>query len=378
MADQEEKRKKIKLEKEKYLHERAQEASIVRKIVLAITLAVFLLGSGALIGGFLYIRSALEPVDPDSHEEIEVEIPMGSGISQIAKILEDHKIIKDDTVFKYYVRFKNETGFQAGTYHFTPAMTFDEIINMLKTGKVFNEPVLILTIPEGLWLKDIAGIIGEAIDSTPDEVFDTLNDPDFIQEMMELYPEILTDDILQADIKYPLEGYLFPATYDYYEEDLTVKDIVIPMLDKTKEVIAKYQEDMEAKEMSVHELLTLASLIEEEAVSEEDRRTISSVFYNRMEIGMKLQTDPTVIYAMGEHRDRLYYKDYEIEDPYNTYYTDSLPPGPIANPGEMSIEAALYPSSTDYLFFLATREGEVLFSKTLEEHNQKIEEHISQ
>jgi len=93
---------------------------------------------------------------------------------------------------------------------------------------------------------------------------------------------------------------------------------------------------------------------------------------------MKLQRDPTVIYAMGEHRDRLYYKDYEIEDPYNTYYTDSLPPGPIANPGEMSIEAALYPSSTDYLFFLATREGEVLFSKTLEEHNQKIEEHISQ
>lgn len=378
MTERDEKRKKRKEEHEKKLFEKAAEASLIRRIVLAITSTVFILGGGALAGGFLYVRSALEPVDPDNDDEIVVEIPLGSGVSQIASILEEHNIIKDDTVFKYYVRFKNETGFQAGTYQFSQSMTFDEIINLLKTGKVYEEAALTITIPEGIWLKDIAKIIADALDLSQDEVFQTLNDPDFIAEMMDLFPEILTEDILHEDIKYPLEGYLFPATYSYTEEKPSIQEIVVPMLEKTKAVLGTYRSDIEARGMTVHELLTLASLIEEEAATEEDRRTISSVFYNRMEIGMPLQTDPTVIYAMGEHRDRLYYKDYEIEDPYNTYVISSLPPGPIANPGVVSIEAALYPTSTDYLFFLATRDGEVLFSETLEEHNQKIAEHITQ
>lgn len=378
MTDHEDKRKKLKLEYEQKLWERAEEASLVRKIVLVITLLVLIIGGGMLVGGFLYIRSALQPVDPESDEEIVVEIPMGSGVSKIASILEEHKVIKDDLVFKYYVRFKNETGFQAGTYQFTPSMTLDEIISILKTGKVHEDAALVITIPEGIWLKDIAKIIADHLEIPQDEVFQTLNDPDFIAEMMEMFPDLLTEEILQENIKYPLEGYLFPATYSYTEEKPSIKEIVIPMLEKTQEVIGKYRSDLNAREMTVHELLTLASLIEEEAVTEEDRRIISSVFYNRMEIGMPLQTDPTVIYAMGEHRERLYYKDYEIDDPYNTYKISNLPPGPIANPGEISIEAALYPASTDYLFFLATREGEVLFSETLEEHNQKIKEHISQ
>lgn len=378
MTERDEKRKKRKEEHEKKLFEKAAEASLIRRIVLAITSTVFILGGGALAGGFLYVRSALEPVDPDNDDEIVVEIPLGSGVSQIASILEEHNIIKDDTVFKYYVRFKNETGFQAGTYQFSQSMTFDEIINLLKTGKVYEEAALTITITEGIWLKDIAKIIADALDLSQDEVFQTLNDPDFIAEMMDLFPEILTEDILHEDIKYPLEGYLFPATYSYTEEKPSIQEIVVPMLEKTKAVLGTYRSDIEARGMTVHELLTLASLIEEEAATEEDRRTISSVFYNRMEIGMPLQTDPTVIYAMGEHRDRLYYKDYEIEDPYNTYVISSLPPGPIANPGVVSIEAALYPTSTDYLFFLATRDGEVLFSETLEEHNQKIAEHITQ
>ncbi len=378
MTDHEDKRKKLKLENEQKLWERAEEASLVRKIVLVITLLVLIIGGGMLVGGFLYIRSALQPVDPESDEEIVVEIPMGSGVSKIASILEENKVIKDDLVFKYYVRFKNETGFQAGTYQFTPSMTLDEIISILKTGKVHEDAALVITIPEGIWLKDIAKIIADHLEISQDEVFQTLNDPDFIAEMMEMFPDLLTEEILQENIKYPLEGYLFPATYSYTEEKPSIKEIVIPMLEKTQEVIGKYRSDLNAREMTVHELLTLASLIEEEAVTEEDRRMISSVFYNRMEIGMPLQTDPTVIYAMGEHRERLYYKDYEIDDPYNTYKISNLPPGPIANPGEISIEAALYPASTDYLFFLATREGEVLFSETLEEHNQKIKEHISQ
>ena len=133
----------------------------------------------------------------------------------------------------------------------------------------------------------------------------------------------------------------------------------------------------EEKGLSVHELLTMASLIEEEATQQVDRAKISSVFYNRIETGMPLQTDPTVLYAHGEHKDRVYYKDLEVESPYNTYLHKGLPPGPIANAGTTSLEAAVNPEETDLLYFLATPEGQVLFSRTLEEHNKLKNEHIT-
>ena len=123
--------------------------------------------------------------------------------------------------------------------------------------------------------------------------------------------------------------------------------------------------------MTVHELLTMASLIEKEATEQADRKMIAGVFYNRLEIGMPLQTDPTVQYAHGVHKERVYYKDLEIDDPYNTYKYPGLTPGPISNAGVTSIEAALYPEETDYLYFLATRSGEILYSHTLAEHNEK-------
>jgi UPF0755 protein len=121
----------------------------------------------------------------------------------------------------------------------------------------------------------------------------------------------------------------------------------------------------------------MASLIEEEATQKTDREKIASVFYNRLEIGMPLQTDPTVLYALGEHRDRVFYKDLKVDSPYNTYKVKGMPPGPIANAGEMSIIAALKPAQTDYLYFLATSTGEVIFTKTLEEHNQQKAIHIT-
>lgn len=148
------------------------------------------------------------------------------------------------------------------------------------------------------------------------------------------------------------------------------------MLDKTEEVIEEYTGPMMEMEYTPHKLLTMASLIEEEATEQVERDQIASVFYNRMDIGMPLQTDPTVLYAQGEHKEKVLKKDLEINDPYNTYKITGLTPGPIANAGISSIEATLHPAETDYLYFLATSSGEVLFSKTLEEHNQKKAEHI--
>lgn len=359
------------------LIERQNEAKLVRKIVMLISSSLLLLTILVLGGGFLYINAALKPVDPDSDEKIKFQIPIGSGVSTISQILEDNGIIKDAKVFKYYVKFNNETGFMAGEYEMTPSMTIQQIIDSLKTGKVMQEVVFKMTIPEGMQLTEIAAIIAENTHHTEEAVLKRLNDPIFIEELVERYPDILSEEIMKPSIKYPLEGYLFPATYPFYSENPTIDEIVFVMLDKTKSVINEYRGQMEEKNMTVHELLTFASLVEEEATAKVDRHKIASVFYNRMEAGMPLQTDPTVLYALGQHKERVYYKDLEVDSPYNTYKHKGLTPGPIANAGKISIEAVLSPAETDYLYFLATPEGEVLFSKTNNEHNVKRQEHLS-
>lgn len=239
-----------------------------------------------------------------------------------------------------------------------------------------QDVVMKITIPEGKQLSQISGIIGEKTQQDPEEVFKQLNDKEFVKKMMGKYPDILTEEILNEKVKYPLEGYLFPATYPFYSDKPTVEEIVNIMLTKTKEVLGEYSGQMEEKQMTPHQVMTMASLIEEEATEKADRDKIASVFYNRIEIDMPLQTDPTVLYAHGEHKDRVFYKDLEIDDPYNTYKNAGLPPGPIANPGVMSIEATLAPEDTDYLFFLATSTGDVIFTKTLAEHNREVAKHI--
>lgn len=357
--------------------ERQSEAKVVRKIVFIITL-ILIIGVGAIAGGgYFYINSALKPADPNNQTEKNIEIPIGSTSSGIGKILESKGIIKDARVFKYYVKLKNEAGFMAGDYKLSPSMTIPEIISNLKTGKVVEEVVFKLTIPEGKQLKQIASIIAEKTNRDPNEVLNKLNDQAFISSLMKKYPDILTNDIMNENVLHPLEGYLFPATYPFYKEDPTIEEIVYVMLDKTANVLKNYRGEMEAKGMSVHQLLTMASLIEEEATERVDRDQISSVFYNRIEAGMPLQTDPTVLYAQGEHKDKVLYKDLEVDSPYNTYKYPGLTPGPIANAGETSIQAALKPADSDFYYFLATSTGEVLFSKTLEEHNVKKAKYIT-
>jgi UPF0755 protein len=359
------------------LIEQQKEASVVRRIVFVTAIVAILLIGALGGGGYYYIKSALTPVDENSKKNINVTIPIGSSTSGIGKILEDKGVIKDARIFKYYVKFKNESGFMAGDYKMKPSMTIPEIISSLKTGKVMQDVVMKITIPEGKQLSQIAGIIAEKTQQDQEQIFKQLNDKEFIKKMMGKYPDVLSEEILNEKVKYPLEGYLFPATYPFYSEKPTVEEIVTVMLTKTKGVLDEFKGQMEEKEMSTHQVMTMASLIEEEATEKVDRDKIASVFYNRIELGMMLQTDPTVLYSHGEHKDRVLYEDLEIDDPYNTYKYTGLPPGPIANPGVMSIEAALAPADTDDLYFLATSTGEVLFSKTLEEHNRKKNEHIT-
>ncbi|ULT55770.1 endolytic transglycosylase MltG [Neobacillus drentensis] len=357
--------------------EQHYEAKLVRKIVLMISICLLLLIILIGGGGYLYIQSALKPVDAKSKTHKTVDIPIGSSVTGIGERLEKNGIIKNAKVFKYYVKLKNEGGFMAGKYQLSPSMDVPEIVSRLKTGKVLAGATFKITIPEGKQLKEIAGIMAKATHQNEADVFNKLNDKQFIKSLMSKYPDILTDEILHSTVKYPLEGYLYPATYPFYKPNPTVEEMVMAMLDKTRIVLTDYTEKSKEKKLSIHQLLTMASLVEEEATGKADRKTIASVFYNRLKQGMPLQTDPTVLYAQGKHKEKVYYKDLEVNSPYNTYKNTGLPPGPIANSGRDSIEAALEPNQTDYYYFLATADGSVIFTKTLAEHNQKKAEYIS-
>ncbi|MBN8208404.1 endolytic transglycosylase MltG [Bacillus sp. NTK071] len=357
------------LYKEKLL-KRQNENQTVRKIVFIILLLLTITVAAVITGGYFYIKNILEPVDPDSNKDTTVTIPIGSSTSSIGKTLEEKGIIKDGTAFRYYVKYKNESGFQAGDYELSPSMTMDEIISIMKSGKVMKDAVAKISVPEGIWLEDIAARIAKELDLKQEDVIKKLDEKEYVKALINEY-WFLTDDVLQDDIRHPLEGYLFPATYDF-EEEPSVEKVVKEMLDKTDRVLTEYRSEIEDRDYSIHEMMTLASIIEEEASAKADRTKISKVFYNRLEEDMILQTDPTVVYARGKQSGEITQKDLDKKSPYNTYTVKGLPVGPIANPGESSIVAAIEPAKTDALYFYARPSGETLFSKTNDEHNKKV------
>lgn len=356
-------------ESENKTNERAAEARIVRRIVSVIftIFAIGLVGLG--IGLYIYVTSALQPAAPENETVIDVSIPIGSSGRTIASILEENGIISDARIFRYYIKFRNESGFQAGDYKLSPSMEIPEIIESLKTGKIMKEALLTITIPEGKQLEEIATIVDKKTSHSSEDFLSIANDPDYLDKLIGLYPSILSDEILDENIRYPLEGYLFPATYDFYETNPSVESIIETMLNQTEIIILTYQDQIEAKDFSIHELITMASLIEEEATEKADRQKISSVFFNRLDVNMPLQTDPTVLYSLGRHSVQITYDDLKVESPYNTYFIKGLPIGPISNAGETSIQAALNPADTDSLYFYARPSGEVIFTASLKEHN---------
>ena len=360
---------------ENELETRQKEASIVRKIVfiiLGICIAILLIGA---ISGFFYIKSALKPVDANSEEEIEIEVPLGSSSSDIAEMLEKEGIIKNSTIFKFYLKFKNKPDFQAGDYTLSPSLTFDGIIEELQSGKVVDEPVYRFTIPEGKAAEQIGQILARQFDYTEEEYLEVLNDPDFIESLLEAYPDFLTEDITSDELLIPLEGYLYAGTYEIFEEDPTIESIIEMMVAQTNKVLQSEVEGIEDSDFTVHEILTLASIIERESKFEEDRPKVAQVFINRINKDMKLQSDITAAYANREHKVLMTYDDIGTESPYNTYVQEGLPPGPISSPSLQSIQAVVNPEGKDFdeLYFYARPSGETFYAHTLDEHT-KIKE----
>ncbi len=335
-------------------------------IIAAIVLVVI-----AIITPIIWYSCSLGSVSKES-SKVSVEIPIGSGSSSIASILKEKGLIKSELAFKIYVKLNNVEGLQAGKYEIDKSWNVSEILEFLKTGKVMKDQVAI-TFVEGKNIRWIANKIEECTNNTAEDVYELLEDEEYIQSVIDNY-SFITEEIKNKDIYYPLEGYLFPDTYYFNGKDVTVEEIFKVMLDKMESVL----NDVEIKtNLTTHELLTMASMIELEGTNQSARKDIASVFYNRLDAKMSLGSDVTTYYAynidMGE-RD-LTYSELHSYNPYNTRGPNmggKLPVGPIASPSLTSIQAAAEPNDTQYLFFVADKNGKVYFTKTNSEHEQMI------
>lgn len=326
------------------------------------------------IGCSIYVYN-LSPVNGDD-TVISFEVQSGESFLTIASNLKDENLIRSELFYKLYVKLHNVSGLQAGTYYVSSDMGVEELVKVL-SGNSINANVMNITFKEGLHMRKIADTIAQATSYTAEEVLEVGANEQFLNQLISEY-WFLTDDILNEDIYYPLEGYLFPNTYQF-NKDVSIEEIFRTMLDGMDTVLTPYKEDIENSEYSIHEILTLASIVELEAAGSDDRAGVAGVFYNRLENNWSLGSDVTTYYAIKvDMNERDLYKS-ELND-YNAYNTRSskmagkLPVGPICNPGLDAIDAAINPTVHDYFYFVADKNKKTYFTKTSSEHTQKVAE----
>lgn len=359
--------------------ERRKEDRVVRKIVYVLTVAILIIAGILAISGYNYVSAGLKPLDTNDKKLVQVEIPSGSSNRQIGEILEKDDIIRDGLVFNFYTKFKNLTNFQAGYYQFSPNMTLDQIGKELQQGgsDVPLDDASKLTIPEGYDVDQIGTLVAKKTDFSKDDFLNLMNDEAFFNQLKEQYPDLLTDAGNAEGVKYRLEGYLFPATYNVLKTN-NLQELVTQMVDATNQVVAPYYSRIKEKGMTVQEVMTLASLVEKEGVTTEDRKKIAQVFFNRIDEGMPLQSDISILYALGEHKEVVTYKDTEIDSPYNLYVNTGYGPGPFDSPSQDAILAVLEPTANDYYYFVADiSTGKVYYAKTYDEHMELVEKYVN-
>lgn len=301
-----------------------------------------------IIGVFVWWRNGLSAVDPNDKSEQVFVIPKGMAVRAIGNELKEQDFIKDPVVFFIYIKQQNlDQGIQAGSYKLMRSMSLPQIIEEISHGTVD----VWVTIPEGYRAEEIAEVLESEIPSY----------------------EASWISSLRAE-----EGYLFPDTY-LIPKDADVSTVISIFRNNFNLKVESL--GLSSESSNIHELVTIASLIEREALRDDEKPLIASVIYNRLNDGMALDIDATLQYAKGKVGDKWWTvptgSDRQIDSEYNTYKYPGIPPGPIANPGIEAIRAANSPASSDYYFYIHDREGNVHFSRTLTEHNQKVNQYLN-
>ncbi len=313
------------------------------------------------VAAYQTIRWAEGPVIPaQEHPPSKVVvIPDGSTFQFVASLLERERLIKSRSVFVLLGKSQSaDRKVHAGEYELNPSMTPAEILSKLLNGQVLLHSI---TIPEGLTITQIADLVSQQGLTDRAEFLRLAKDPAFVASLG-----------IKAET---LEGYLYPNTYKF-PRAVKAREVLVAMVEQLRQMVGPdLLARMQELKMTMHEVLTLASVIEKETGSGGERAEISAVFHNRLKKHIPLQSDPTVIYGLPAFDGNLHKKDLSSPSPYNTYRVQGLPPGPIANPGIQAIRAALYPSDSRSLYFVSRNDGTHQFSASLIEHNHAVEKY---
>ena len=357
-----------------------------------ISLLIFLgLISAGGYFGYQYVQSSLQPVDASSKQYVTVQIPEGANVQEIGKTLEDAGLIKHGLVFSLYAKYKNYADLKSGYYNLQKSMSTEDIIHELQKGGTAEaqEPALAtLTIPEGYTIDQMAQAVGQLQGDfkeplTADAFLAKVQDENFISQEVSKYPNLLESlPSKESGARYRLEGFLFPATYSI-KESTTIESLIDEMLAAMDKTLTPHYSTIKSKNLTVNELLTIASLVEKEGAKTEDRKMIAGVFYNRLNLGMPLQSNIAILYAEGKLGQKISLADdteidTTINSPYNVYTNQGLMPGPVDSPSADAIESSINQTKSDNLFFVAdVTDGKVYFATNKADHDQNVAQHIN-
>lgn len=357
-----------------------------------ISLLIFLgLISAGGYFGYQYVQSSLQPIDASSKQYVTVQIPEGANVQTIGSTLEKSGLIKHGVIFAFYAKYKNYSDLKSGYYNLQKSMSTEDIIHELQKGGTAEaqEPALAnLTIPEGYTIDQIAQAVGQLQGEfkeslTADAFLAKVQDENFISQEVAKYPSLLESlPTKESGVRYRLEGFLFPATYSI-KESTTIESLIDEMLAAMDKTLAPHYSAIKSKNLTVNELLTIASLVEKEGAKTEDRKLIAGVFYNRLNLGMPLQSNIAILYAQGKLGQKISLADdagidTTINSPYNVYTKAGLMPGPVDSPSLDAIEASINQTKSDNLYFVANvTDGKVYYAATQEEHDRNVAEHVN-
>ena len=367
-----------------------KKKSRLKGFFVTVFVLLVLLGVGGFFG-YRYVESALQPVDANSKQYVTVQIPEGANLQQIGDTLENSGLVKHGFIFSLYAKYKDYSDLKSGYYNLQKSMSTEDIIKELQKGGT-PEPqapsLANLTIPEGYTIDQIAQAVGQLQGEfkeplTAEAFLAKVQDDNFISQEVAKYPNLLESlPTKESGARYRLEGYLFPATYSI-KESTTIESLIDEMLAAMDKTLTPHYSAIKSKNLTVNELLTIASLVEKEGAKTEDRKLIAGVFYNRLNLGMPLQSNIAILYAQGKLGQNISLADdagidTSINSPYNVYTKPGLMPGPVDSPSQDAIEASINQTKSENLYFVANvTDGKVYYAVTQEEHDRNVAEHVN-
>lgn len=325
-----------------------------------------------MIIGFVFYQQGISAVSSND-DEVIVNIESGSTATQMLNTLDEAGLVKNKLCGKIFLKFHHFDNLQANTYVFKKNMSLSQIFSIMENPEFEYILKSQLTIKEGNTIPEVAKSFAEILNISSDEVIQQWNQKDYLSKLIDEY-WFIDESILDPDLLYPLEGYLYPETYYVTQQDPTVESLTKLALDMMDEKLKVYQDDIDKLKWTPHQFLTFASIVERESLFDEDRAKIAGVFMNRLNANMLLQSDITVNYAWQRTGVDVSIDHLKIDSKYNTYKYTGLPVGPISTISQVTLDACAHYEKSDYLFFFAKEDGTVLYSKTYEEHQQVVKE----